>query len=185
MSEICKLKIKNFGPIKNGYSNSHTDDFFNISRCSVIIGEQGTGKSTVAKLVSTLLWLEKYFVQKEQDYSLFTENDFLTLDPIMNETIEKVKNRQTTPDDLFESIDLKLSEEDVSEKILPFIDYCLNDGFESIDNFFNKVSQKYAKVYTDKYSERDRRRCSYTFKWDDYDEFKKLLNKEYKDYLNV
>ena len=79
MSEICKLKIKNFGPIKNGYSNSHTDDFFDISRCSVIIGEQGTGKSTVAKLVSTLLWLEKYFVQKEQDYSLFTENDFLTL----------------------------------------------------------------------------------------------------------
>lgn len=113
------------------------------------------------------------------------ENDFLTLDPIMNETIEKVKNRQTTPDALFESIDMKLSEEDVSDKILPFIDYCLNDGFESIDNFFNKVSQKYAKVYTDKYSERDRRRCSYTFKWDDYDEFKKLLNKEYKDYLNV
>ena len=113
------------------------------------------------------------------------ENDFFTLDPIMNETIEKAKNRQTTPDILFESIDMKLSEEDVSNTILPFIDYCLNDGFESIDNFYDKVSQKYAKVFTDKYDERERRRYSLTFKWDDYDEFKKLLDKEYKDYLGV
>ena len=113
------------------------------------------------------------------------ENEFLTLDPVINETIEKVKKRQTMPDDLFECIDLKLSEEDVSDKILPFIDYCLNDGFESIDNFYNKVSQKYANVFTDKYGERDSRRCGFTFKWDDYDEFKKLLDKEYKDYLSV
>ncbi len=89
------------------------------------------------------------------------------------------------PDDLFECIDLKLSEEDVSDKILPFIDYCLNDGFESIDNFYNKVSQKYANVFADKYGVRDSRRCGFTFKWDDYDEFKKILDKEYKDYLSV
>ena len=102
------------------------------------------------------------------------ENEFLTLDPVINETIEKVKKRQTMPDDLFECIDLKLSEEDVSDKILPFIDYCLNDGFESIDNFYNKVSQKYENVFADKYGVRDSRRCGFTFKWDDYDEFKKL-----------
>ena len=53
------------------------------------------------------------------------ENEFLNLDPVMNETIEKVKNRQTMPDDLF----------------------------ESIDNFYNIVSQKYANVFTDKYDE--------------------------------
>lgn len=93
MSEICKLKIKNFGPIKNGYSNSSDDDFFDISRCSVIIGEQGTGKSTVAKLVSTLLWLEKDFIQKEQDYSLFTESDFLTL--CKNQRIETYFSDET------------------------------------------------------------------------------------------
>lgn len=113
------------------------------------------------------------------------ENEFLTLEPVMNETIEKVKNRQTMPDDLFECMDLKLSEADVSDKILPFIDYCLNDGFESIDNFYSIVSQKYAKVFTDKYGERDCRRYGFPFKWDDYDEFKKLLDKEYKDYLSV
>ena len=32
------------------------------------------------------------------------ENEFLTLDPVINETIEKVKKRQTMPDDLFECI---------------------------------------------------------------------------------
>ena len=47
------------------------------------------------------------------------------------------------------------------------------------------MSQKYANVFTDKYGERDSRRCGFTFKWDDYDEFKKLLDKEYKDYLSV
>ena len=29
------------------------------------------------------------------------------------------------------------------------------------------------------------KRCGFTFKWDDYDEFKKILDKEYKDYLSV
>ena len=48
-----------------------------------------------------------------------------------------------------------------------------------------KKSQKYANVFADKYGVRDSRRCGFTFKWDDYDEFKKILDKEYKDYLSV
>ena len=34
-----QLKIKNFGPIKKGYTNPQTDDFFDVHRCSVLIGE--------------------------------------------------------------------------------------------------------------------------------------------------
>lgn len=52
-----KLKIKNFGPIKDGCS----DGFFDINKCTVIIGEQGSGKSTIAKIYSTFAWLEKDF----------------------------------------------------------------------------------------------------------------------------
>lgn len=37
---MIKLKIKNFGPIINGYENLQTDDFFDVSKCSVFIGEQ-------------------------------------------------------------------------------------------------------------------------------------------------
>lgn len=50
-----KLRIRNFGPITQGYP----DAFFDINRFTVLIGEQGSGKSTVAKVYSTFLWLEK------------------------------------------------------------------------------------------------------------------------------
>ena len=50
-----KLFIKNFGPIKNGFTDSE-DGFFDISKVTVFVGEQGAGKSTIAKLIS-LLWV--------------------------------------------------------------------------------------------------------------------------------
>ena len=50
-----QLKIKNFGPIKEGHTNPQTDDFFDVHRCSVLIGEQGTGKSTIAKALAKKL----------------------------------------------------------------------------------------------------------------------------------
>lgn len=74
-----KLKIQNFGSIKNGYINPQTDDFFDIYRCTVLIGEQGTGKSTIAKLISTLLWLEKDIIQKRRQFNNFTTDDFIRL----------------------------------------------------------------------------------------------------------
>lgn len=76
---MIKLCIKNFGPIKTGYNNPQTDDFFSILRCTVIIGEQGTGKSTIAKLISTLLWLEKDIIQKRRLLEKFTTDDFIKL----------------------------------------------------------------------------------------------------------
>lgn len=79
-----KLKIKNFGPIHEGFSDD--DGFFSLSRLNVFIGEQGTGKSTIVKLISTLLWIEKSFVREEQHYQTFTANDFFNL--CQNQRIE-------------------------------------------------------------------------------------------------
>ena len=79
MSIGYELKIKNFGPISAGFSNPANDDFFLISKCTVFIGEQGTGKSTVAKIASTFLWLEKDFIQKQTDYNNFSAKDFIQL----------------------------------------------------------------------------------------------------------
>lgn len=76
---MLDLKIKDFGPIIRGYRNSKTDDFFCLQRCVIFIGEQGTGKSTIAKLLSTLLWLEKDIIQRKRDYTRFTTEDFFTL----------------------------------------------------------------------------------------------------------
>ena len=54
---MSKIKIKNFGPIKDGYQAD--DGFMEIKKVSVFIGNQGSGKSTVAKVISTLMWIEK------------------------------------------------------------------------------------------------------------------------------
>ncbi|MGL5130916.1 MAG: hypothetical protein ACRC78_00240, partial [Planktothrix sp.] len=54
---MSKIKVKNFGPVKSGFADN--GDFIDIRKITVFIGNQGTGKSSIAKLISTLSWLEK------------------------------------------------------------------------------------------------------------------------------
>lgn len=72
-----QVKVKFLGPIHEGFISN--DGFFPLSKLNVFIGEQGSGKSTIVKLVSTLLWLEKAFVREEQDYKTFNTKDLLNL----------------------------------------------------------------------------------------------------------
>lgn len=55
------LKVKKFGPIKSGYDQN--DGYIPMGKISVFCGTQGTGKSTIAKLYSTFVWLEKALVR--------------------------------------------------------------------------------------------------------------------------
>jgi predicted ATPase len=54
---MSKIKIKNFGPIKGGLTEN--DGWIDIKKFTVFIGDQGSGKSTVAKLISIFTWIEK------------------------------------------------------------------------------------------------------------------------------
>lgn len=54
---MSKIRIKNFGPIKEGYLEN--DGWMDVKKVTVFIGNQGSGKSTVAKVISTLTWMEK------------------------------------------------------------------------------------------------------------------------------
>lgn len=56
MNETVRLIIHQFGPI------SDVDIEFN--KYTVLMGEQGTGKSTIAKLFSMFTWLEKGLIQR-------------------------------------------------------------------------------------------------------------------------
>lgn len=56
-----QIKIKNFGPIKSGFDGYN--GYIKIHPVTVLCGNQGTGKSTIAKLVSTFSWLEKVLVR--------------------------------------------------------------------------------------------------------------------------
>ena len=54
---MSKIKIQNFGPIKNGLLDNN--GFIDIKQVTVFIGNQATGKSTIAKIFSTCTWIEK------------------------------------------------------------------------------------------------------------------------------
>jgi predicted ATPase len=58
---MSKIRIKNFGPIKEGMLDN--DGWIDIKKVTVFIGNQGSGKSTVAKLISTFTWIEKALVR--------------------------------------------------------------------------------------------------------------------------
>ena len=56
MSRLC---VENFGPAKK------CD--IEINHLTILVGNQGTGKSTIAKLYSSLVWLEKAYRTKRKD----------------------------------------------------------------------------------------------------------------------
>lgn len=67
---MSKIKVKNFGPIKEGYGK----EWIEIKKVTVFIGNQGSGKSTIAKLISTFTWMEKALVRgdiKAKDLEIY------------------------------------------------------------------------------------------------------------------
>jgi predicted ATPase len=68
------IKIKNFGPIKTGFTQN--GGFLEITRVTIFIGNQGSGKSTVAKLISTFTWMEKALVRGDYTDNSFTGSGF-------------------------------------------------------------------------------------------------------------
>jgi predicted ATPase len=54
---MSSIKIKNFGPIKEGFTDNN--GFLPIDKLMIFIGGQGSGKSSIVKLISTLTWIEK------------------------------------------------------------------------------------------------------------------------------
>lgn len=63
------IEIKNFGPIRNGYNGKMP-----IYPVTIFCGPQGAGKSTVAKLISTFMWMEKALVRGDISLNKKTGN---------------------------------------------------------------------------------------------------------------
>lgn len=78
-----KIRIQNFGPLKNN------TQWIEVEKVTLLIGNQGSGKSTVAKLISTFTWIEKalnrgdYTIKSLERKSKF-KNTFLTYHRIEN-----------------------------------------------------------------------------------------------------
>ncbi|WP_373207717.1 AAA family ATPase [Phocaeicola vulgatus] len=71
---MSRVKIKNFGPIKE--TTSAIDGWIDINKVTVFIGNQGSGKSTVAKLISTFTWMEKVLTRGDFKEKEFTAAKF-------------------------------------------------------------------------------------------------------------
>lgn len=72
---MSKIKIKNFGPIKGGCQDN--GGWMDIKKVTVFIGNQGSGKSTVAKLISTFIWIEKALVRGDYNNKWFERKNKL------------------------------------------------------------------------------------------------------------
>ena len=70
---MSKIKIKNFGPIRDGFQGDN--GWLDISKITVFIGNQGSGKSTIAKLISTFTWIEKALIRGDYDKKWFERKD--------------------------------------------------------------------------------------------------------------
>jgi len=66
---MSKIKIKNFGPIKDGFQGN--DGWLDINKVTVFVGNQGAGKSTVAKLISVFTKIEKSLVRGDFEKGWF------------------------------------------------------------------------------------------------------------------
>lgn len=72
---MSRIKVKFFGPIKEGFIDNN--GWIEISKTTIFIGNQGSGKSTIAKLISTFTWIEKSLVRGDYDKKWFERNNRL------------------------------------------------------------------------------------------------------------
>lgn len=72
---MSRIKVKNFGPIKNVCEAN--EGWIDIKKVTCFIGNQGSGKSTVAKLISTFTWIEKALVRGDYNKKWFERKNKL------------------------------------------------------------------------------------------------------------
>lgn len=74
---MSRIRIKNFGPIKEGLREN--DGWLDVKKVTVFIGNQGSGKSTVAKLISVFTKIEKSLVRGDFKKDWFETRNRLKL----------------------------------------------------------------------------------------------------------
>ncbi|MBN8651498.1 MAG: ATP-binding protein [Cytophagales bacterium] len=97
---MAKIRVRDFGPIRDGFADGN--GWIDIKKVTVFVGNQGSGKSTIAKLISTCSWIEKaltrgdYSVKHFQRKNKFKNpylkyhrlNNYFVADPQRNSEIE-------------------------------------------------------------------------------------------------
>ncbi len=99
---MSKIKIKYFGPIKKGYLENN--GWIEIKKTTIFIGNQGSGKSTVAKLISTFIWIEKALVRGDYNIKWFQRKNRLK-NRFLN--YHRIENYLSNNNSLFENTEIE------------------------------------------------------------------------------
>ena len=135
---MSRIKIKNFGPIQDGCRES--DGWIEISKTTIFIGNQGSGKSTVAKLISTFTWIEKALVRGDYDKKWFErknrlKNQFLNYHRLEN---YQINNRKT-----------EIDYEGDAYQFQPAYNFNTEVEVSYLGDFYDPVYEKYDNTFLD------------------------------------
>jgi predicted ATPase len=72
---MTQLRIKNFGPLRDGLTDN--GGWIEFKKVTVFIGNQGSGKSCIAKIFSTFAWIEKVLTRGDYDKKWFERKNRL------------------------------------------------------------------------------------------------------------
>lgn len=90
---MSRIRIREFGPIKSGFQGN--DGWMNINKVTVFIGNQGSGKSTAAKVISSFLWMEKVLVRGDYNQKWFERKNRLKNQLLTYHRLENYINGKT------------------------------------------------------------------------------------------
>ena len=114
---MSKIKIKYFGPVKEGFTKNK--GFLDITKATFFVGNQGSGKSTVAKLISTFTWMEKALVRGDYDKKWFSKDNILKDNYLTYHRIENYFHKETEITYIGEAYTIKYK--DVSNSLIEFL----------------------------------------------------------------
>lgn len=103
---MTKLSIRNVGPIKNGLG---TNKFIDFEGLTILIGTQGSGKSTIAKVYSSLCWLEKSLVRGDVTKNVAESKDYFLNEIMSFQGISDYFSEASHIEFIGEKYDFKLS----------------------------------------------------------------------------
>ncbi len=106
---MSRIKIKNFGPIKGGLQDN--DGWLDIKKVTLFIGNQGSGKSVIAKLISSFTWIEKALVRGDYDQKWFERRNRLKNQFLGYHRLENYLNSNTIIEYEGEAYSIKYKDE--------------------------------------------------------------------------
>lgn len=102
-----RIRIQNFGPIRDS-------GWIDIKKVTLFLGNQGSGKSTVAKLISTFLWMEKALYRGDYSTKQFERKGMFRSQRLEYHRIENYLASQSAIEFKGEIYDFSYSKGDLS-----------------------------------------------------------------------